>query len=102
MGLATEFCREATEFSFQEIRLATTPKGEAGVLVMRESHLVAVLTRIGPDEHHDEHAGEWFLEIGFGRLNGYHKLFGSVEEATRWISDRYEGFAEVTAVSSAG
>jgi hypothetical protein len=98
VGLATEFGREASEFSFQGIRLGTTHKGGEGVLVMWQNHLVAVLGRVDLEDYEGEE-GEWFLEVGFGRLHGCHRLFNSIEEATSWIGGHYEGSAEVTALS---
>lgn len=101
MSMATEVGQEASEFSLQGVRLGTTDKGEDGVLVMRQNHLVAVLTRVDEQEYKDEE-GTWFLEMGLGRLSGCHRLFGSIAEATSWIGNQYEDFAEVTALSSAG
>ncbi len=72
--------------ALQEIRIATVEGGEAGVLVLKSDQLVAVLTRVDEEEYATE--GQWFLETGFGRLSGCHKIFRSIEEATSWIGGR--------------
>jgi hypothetical protein len=69
--------------AFQDVRVGTIDGGEAGVLVLRANQLVAVLTHV--DEEVYAAKGKWFLEIGFGRLNGRHRLFQSLDEAKAWI-----------------
>lgn len=76
-----------TDFALHNIRVATVDGGEAGVLVLKSDQLVAVLTQV--DEEVYATKGEWFLETGFGRLSGCHKIFHSLEEAKTWIGDRF-------------
>ena len=70
--------------ALQHVRVATVDGGEAGVLVIKEDQLVAVLTRV--DEALYSAKGQWFLETGYGRLSGCHALFQTLEEAQTWIS----------------
>ncbi|WP_157017462.1 hypothetical protein [Mesorhizobium xinjiangense] len=74
------------DLALQEIRVATVKGGEAGVLVLKSDQLVAVLTRVDEEEYSTD--GQWFLETGFGRLSGCHRIFRSIEEATAWIGGR--------------
>ncbi|MEP9374841.1 hypothetical protein [Mesorhizobium sp. KR1-2] len=76
------------DFSFMNVRLATVANGEHGLLVMKSDQLVAVLTQV--DEEVYSVKGGWFLETGFGKLGGHHRLFASLDEATSWIADRFE------------
>lgn len=76
-----------TDLAFHHVRLATTDVGEAGVLVLKSDQLVAVLTQV--DEELYCASGKWFLESGFGRLNGYNKMFQSLDEARDWIAARF-------------
>ena len=71
----------------QAVRVATG-SDEEGVLVFDEDHrLTAVLTRL-TDQHH-EVSGYWFLEAGFGRLDGPdHPTFADLDMAQDWISQR--------------
>lgn len=79
---------ELQDFTFMNVRLATVTDGEHGLLVMKSDQLVAVLTQV--DEELYSVKGGWFLETGFGRLGGHHRLFGSLDEATLWIADHFE------------
>lgn len=61
--------------------------GEDGRLVFLNERLVAVLTCLGDQYGADK--GGWFLEAGFGRLDGpNHPTFADVTEAQSWISRR--------------
>lgn len=73
--------------ALQHVRVATVDGGEAGVLVIKEDQLVAVLTRV--DEALYSAKGQWFLETGYGRLSGCHALFQTLEEAQTWIHSRF-------------
>lgn len=73
-------------FVFQPICIGTIGAGEAGMLVLKSDQLVAVLTRV--DEELYATKGQWFLETGFGRLSGSHRIFDSLEEAQTWIDGR--------------
>ena len=71
----------------QAVRLATGSRDEEGELVFVDGCLVAVLVRLS-DEHDDE-AGMWFLEAGFGRVDHPHPpKFVDLEEAQAWIADQ--------------
>ena len=60
---------------------------EEGMLVFAGERLVAVLVHLS-DEHEDL-AGDWFLEVGFGRLDGPdHPNFPDLDAAQVWISRR--------------
>ncbi len=64
---------------------------EEGLLVFdTDQRLVAVLVRLS--EQHEEQAGQWFLEVGFGRLDGpNHPVFSDLDEAQNWIEQRRAG-----------
>jgi hypothetical protein len=69
---------------FQPVRVATHSDDGEGLLVLVNSELVAVLVRLS--EHHPDRAGEWFLEHGFGRLDGpEHAVFADLDAARAWI-----------------
>lgn len=78
---------ELRDFAFLDVRLGTVDGGEQGLLVMRSNHLVAVLTQV--DEQLYSVRGGWFLETGYGRLNGCHRVFESLDEATSWIAGHF-------------
>jgi hypothetical protein len=61
---------------------------EEGVLVFNgQQRLVAVLTHLGGQ--YDRVAGHWYLEAGFGRVDGVnHPTFADLEAATAWINQR--------------
>jgi hypothetical protein len=71
----------------QAVRVATG-SDEEGMLVFDADHrLTAVLTRL--TDQHDEMSGSWFLEAGFGRLDGPdHPTFADLDMAQHWISQR--------------
>jgi hypothetical protein len=71
----------------QAVRVATG-SDEEGMLVFDEDHrLTAVLTRL--TDQHDEASGCWFLEAGFGQLDGPdHPTFADLDMAQHWISQR--------------
>ena len=60
---------------------------EDGMLVFLDERLVAVLTCLGDQYGPDK--GRWFLEAGFGRLDGpNHPTFADPQEAQTWIGGR--------------
>ena len=61
---------------------------EEGLLVFdHNERLVAVLTCLSNE--HDELSGRWFLEAGFGRVDGLsHPTFSDIEAAKDWIAQR--------------
>jgi len=73
--------------SFQNVRVETGGSDEEGCLVFAEGKLVALIVRLS-DEHEDM-AGQWFFEAGFGRLDGpAHPSFSDIEAAQDWIAKR--------------
>ena len=57
-----------------------------------EGCLVAVLVRLS--RLHEELAGRWYLEAGFGRLEGPHKpTFRDLGTAKEWITRHLTGTA---------
>ena len=74
-------------FILQPIRVATG-FDEEGMMVLDEEHrLVAVLVRLS--DENEVAAGQWYLEAGFGRLDGgSHPTFSNLDLAQDWISQR--------------
>lgn len=71
------------------LQLVLVDSGEEGEgrLVFRDGRLVAVLVRLS--ELHGDQAGCWFLEKGFGLLDGpQHPSFADLDAATAWIKAR--------------
>jgi len=66
--------------------------GEEGLPVFNEERrLVAVLTHLS--SQYDSASGHWYLEAGFGRLDGpSHPTFADVEAARERGSQRLEHF----------
>lgn len=75
-------------FALQPVRVATSAShDEEGLLVFLDALLVAVLVRLS--EGYDDLAGRWFLEHGFGSLDGpAHPTFADIETAQNWIEAR--------------
>jgi hypothetical protein len=72
-------------FATQPVRVDTSAKDEEGCLVFADGRLVAVLVRLS--DEHGEMAGRWFLEAGFGRLDGpQHPTFVDLEAAQAWAA----------------
>lgn len=73
--------------ALQPVRLATGSDDEEGVLVFADGRLVAVLVRLS--DQHDDDAGAWFFEAGFGHLDGVeHPTFADLGVAQDWIATR--------------
>ncbi len=71
----------------QPVIVQTGSEGEDGLLVFGNGRLVAVLVRLS--EQHEDESGRWFLEHGFGRLDGpRHPTFDTVDDAQAWIQTR--------------
>jgi hypothetical protein len=74
--------------TLQPVRVATG-HDEEGLLVFAEDRLVAVLVRL--TEEHDDLTGQWFLETGFGPLDGPSSpTFADLEAAQEWIGQRLD------------
>ena len=75
--------------TLQPVRVATGFDEEGMLVFDRERRLVAVLTNLS--EQHDGMAGHWFLEAGFGKLDGTkNPTFADLDEARRWIGQRLD------------
>ena len=68
----------------QPIAVDTNSPDRDGMLVIANGLLVAVLVRLAEPEH--ANVGSWFMEAGFGRLQGQRvPAFPALEDATRWL-----------------
>jgi hypothetical protein len=66
-----------------------------GLLVFSKAGLVAVLVRLS--ELHEQAAGQWFLEAGFGELDRHkHAIFPDLDTAKNWIVERIGRVQEST------
>ena len=71
----------------QPVQVATGSYDVDGQLVFADGFLVAVLVRLSDD--HDDLAGMWFLEAGFGRVvTTALPLFADIDKAQSWIEQR--------------
>ncbi len=74
----------------QPILVDTASPDQAGMLVMINGLLVAILVRLDAPEH--ERRGVWFMEVGLGRLAKVRApIFDTPEDATRWFRQRLRG-----------
>jgi hypothetical protein len=74
-------------FILQPIRVATGFDEEGMMVLDERQRLVAVLVRLS--DQNEVAAGQWYLEAGFGRLDGgSHPLFSNLDMAQDWISQR--------------
>lgn len=74
------------EVTFQPVRILLGDDAD-GRLVFAADTLVGVLVCLS--ELHGEQAGTWFLEAGFGRLDGAkHPVFPHLQAAQTWVADR--------------
>ena len=72
--------------TLQPVRVANG-HDEEGVLAFFEERLVAVLVHLS--EENEIAPGDWFLEAGFGRLDGVeHPTFSDLEAAQDWLAKR--------------
>ena len=71
----------------QPVQVATGSYDTEGQLVFADGFLVAVLVRLSDD--HDDLAGMWFMEAGFGRVvTTALPLFADIDKAQSWIEQR--------------
>ena len=71
----------------QPVKVATGSDDTESQLVFADGYLVAVLVRLS-DVHQDE-AGMWYLEAGFGPVDDLRKpTFAGLDEAQDWITKR--------------
>jgi hypothetical protein len=74
-------------FTLQPIRVATGFDEEGMMVLDEEQRLVAVLVRLS--DENEVAPGQWYLEAGFGRLNGgSYPIFSNLDLAQDWISER--------------
>jgi hypothetical protein len=74
-------------FTLRPIRVATGFDEEGMMVLDEEQRLVAVLVRLS--DENEVAPGQWYLEAGFGRLDGgSHPLFSNLDMAQDWISQR--------------
>ena len=71
----------------QPVQVATGSPDQDGQLVFHNGCLAAVLVRLS--DLHENEAGQWFLEVGFGPVGtASAPAFADLEEAQSWIEQR--------------
>jgi hypothetical protein len=74
-------------FNLQQVRVATGFDEEGMMVLDEEQRLVAVLVRLS--DENEVAPGQWYLEAGFGRLDGgSHPLFSNLAMAQAWMGQR--------------
>jgi hypothetical protein len=74
----------------EAVKLATHVDNDARLVFANDDRLIAIFSKL--DGLHGEWTGRWYLEAGFGPLDGPHRPhFGSLEEALGWIEARMNG-----------
>ncbi|MBB3018967.1 hypothetical protein FHR70_002021 [Microvirga lupini] len=75
---------------FESVRVATGSDEEGMLVFNGGKRLVAVLTHLG--DQYGGVSGHWYLEVGFGRLDGpSHPTFADLGAAEEWLSRRMGG-----------
>jgi hypothetical protein len=73
--------------TFQPVRVATGFDEEGMMVLDAEQRLVAVLVHLS--DGNEVAPGQWYLEAGFGRLDGGSRpLFPNLDMARSWIGER--------------
>ena len=73
--------------TLQPVRVGNGSDEEGMLVFDEEQRLVAVLTHLG-DQYGDV-SGHWYLEAGFGRLDGPdYPTFATLEDAQDWLRQR--------------
>jgi hypothetical protein len=76
--------------TLQPMRVGNGSDEEGRLVFDGEQRLVAVLTHLS--EQYDGLSGHWYLEAGFGRLEGRDQpTFADLEAAQEWIRQRLAG-----------
>jgi hypothetical protein len=76
--------------TLQPVRVATGTDEEGMLVFDGEQRLVAVLTHLG--ENYDGVSGHWYLEAGFGRLDGLdHPTYADLDAAREGICQGLAG-----------
>ena len=71
----------------QPVHVAAGGHDTESLLVFADDFLVAVLVHLSDD--HEDDAGKWFLEAGFGRVDDRRQpIFDDLDEAQTWIEQR--------------
>ncbi|MBX9933263.1 MAG: hypothetical protein K2Y56_17300 [Methylobacterium sp.] len=71
----------------QPVHVGTGSHDAVSQLIFADGYLVAVLVQLCAD--HEEDAGKWFLEAGFGPVDHPNPpLFDDLDEAQAWIERR--------------
>jgi hypothetical protein len=74
-------------FTLHPVRVATDFDEEGMMVLDEQQRLVAVLVRLS--DENEVAPGQWYLEAGFGRLDGgSHPLFSNLDIAQDWINQR--------------
>jgi hypothetical protein len=77
----------------QPVQVATGSDDSESYLVFSDGFLVAVLVRLS--DQHEEEAGMWFLEAGFGLISGPEvPPFVNLDAAQAWIVQRLASEAD--------
>jgi hypothetical protein len=73
--------------TLQSVRVGNGSDEEGLLVFDGEQRLVAVLTHLG--EQYDGLSGHWYLEAGFGRLEGRDQpTFADLDAAREWMRQR--------------
>jgi hypothetical protein len=73
------------KLGFQPVTVETNAPDEEGCLVFANNRLVAVLVRLS--DAHGRKAGRWYLEHGFGKLDGLAQpILTDLDEAQDWVA----------------
>ena len=74
----------------QPVKVGTGSADQEGQLVFQGEFLVAVVVKLS--DNHENSAGKWFLEVGFGKAQDQTgPLFDELDAAQSWISRRLAG-----------
>ena len=74
-------------FTLQPVRVANGFDEEGLLVLDDDQRLVAVVTHLS--DQNEVAPGQWYLEAGFGRLDGgSHPTFSNLDEAQAWIRQR--------------
>ncbi|WP_262031688.1 hypothetical protein [Microvirga sp. Mcv34] len=71
--------------TLQPIKVATGFDEDGMIVLDEKQRLVAVLVHLS--DENEVAPGQWYLEAGFGRLDGInHPVFADLDAAQEWIS----------------
>lgn len=76
--------------TLQPIKVATGFDEDGMIVLDEKQRLVAVLVHLS--DENEVAPGQWYLEAGFGRLDGInHPVFADLDAAQEWISQCLAG-----------